>query len=833
MSQHTTDTDERDELRSVIDRARTDHEAVVDDTAAAELVDAVERNLPRDADAETRDDALVDAASARIERDPAYERIAARVARWRYYRRLLGEVPEDDAALAAAYGESFRSHVERGIAAERLDPRMDEFDLGVLADTLRPELDERLGYVAMETLVQRYFLRVDDEPSELPQVFWMRVAMGLALAEDDPTERAVEFYEAMARLRFVPSTPTLFHAGTTHPQLSSCYLTTVPDDLDAIFDAYGEHANLSKWSGGLGTDWTPIRASGATIESTGVDSTGVVPFLKISNDVTAAINRSGKRRGAACAYLECWHLDFPAFLDLRRNTGDERRRTHDMNTAAWIPDLFVQRVRDDGEWTLFSPDEVPDLHETYGSEFVERYEAYEEQADAGDIEQFERVDAADLWRTMLTRLFETGHPWLTFKDACNVRSPQDHAGVVRSSNLCTEITLNTSSEETAVCNLGSIDLSRHVVPASEDDEPAGAVGDASPTLDRERLADTVETAMRMLDNVVDLNFYPSEKAEHSNMRHRPVGLGVMGFHDALTDLGVPMASEEAVDVAGELQERVAYHAILNSSRLARERGSYESYEGSKWDRGVFPQDTIERLEAERGESVAVDPEESLDWSAVREHVADHGMRNSNTMAVAPTATISTIAGTTPSVEPRYSNLYVKSNMSGEFTMLNERLVADLKREGLWGDGIVDRLKYHDGSIQELSELPASVRELHRGAFEIDPRHQIRVAAQRGVWIDQSQSLNVFFPGTDGSVLDDVYQRAWESGLKTTYYLRTLGASQIEKSTLDLSEYDDTQFRGTGPGADGDSSAASDDADASDESGSDLPSVEDPTCDACQ
>ncbi|MFD1513805.1 ribonucleoside-diphosphate reductase subunit alpha [Halomarina rubra] len=828
MSQHTTDDDG---LRSTVERARTGHEGVVDEAAATDLVRTVERSLPTDADAKDRDDALVDAASARIERDPAYERLAARVARWRYYRRILGAVPEDDAALATAYRESFRETVERGVEAGRLDARMTDFDLDTLEEALRPELDERLGYVAMETLVQRYFLRVDDDPTELPQVFWMRVAMGLALNEDDPTARAVEFYEAMARLRFVPSTPTLFHAGTSHAQLSSCYLTTVPDDLDAIFDAYGEHANLSKWSGGLGTDWTPVRATGATIDSTGVDSTGVVPFLKISNDVTAAINRSGKRRGAACAYLECWHLDFPAFCDLRRNTGDERRRTHDMNTAAWIPDLFVQRVREDGRWTLFSPDEVPDLHDSYGREFAERYEAYEEQADDGEIEQFERVDAADLWRTMLTRLFETGHPWLTFKDPCNVRSPQDHTGVVRSSNLCTEITLNTSAEETAVCNLGSVNLSRHVVvsEASSADDDTGA----NARLDRERLADTVETAMRMLDDVVDLNFYPSEKAERSNLRHRSVGLGVMGFHDALTDLGVPMASEEAVELAGDLQERVAYHAILNSSKLARERDPYDSYEGSKWDRDIFPQDTIERLEAERGESVAVDPEESLDWTAVREHVAAHGMRNSNTMAVAPTATISTIAGTTPSVEPRYSNLYVKSNMSGEFTVANERLVADLKREGLWDDGMVDRLKYHDGSVQEIREVPESVRDLHRGAFEIDPRHQVRVAAQRGVWIDQSQSLNVFFPGTDGSVLDDVYQRAWESGLKTTYYLRTLGASQIEKSTLDLSEYDGTQFRDSA-GDGRDSAGNSHDTGAtSDDTGGELPSVEDPTCDACQ
>ncbi|MWG34301.1 ribonucleoside-diphosphate reductase subunit alpha [Halomarina oriensis] len=829
MSQRTSD---HDGLRSVVERARTGYEQVVDEAATDELVETVERSLPRDADARTRDDAIVDAASARIERDPAYERVAARVARWRYYRRLLGTVPEDDAAFADAYRESFRDSLTNGVEAGRLDGRMTEFDLDALADALRPELDERLGYVAMETLVQRYFLRVDDEPTELPQVFWMRVAMGLALNEDDRTGRAIEFYETMARLRFVPSTPTLFHAGTSHAQLSSCYLTTVPDDLDAIFDAYGEHANLSKWSGGLGTDWTPVRATGATIESTGVDSTGVVPFLKISNDVTAAINRSGKRRGAACAYLACWHLDFPAFLDLRRNTGDERRRTHDMNTAAWIPDLFVQRVREGGQWTLFSPDEVPDLHETYGSAFVERYEEYEAQADAGDIEQFERVDAADLWRRTLTRLFETGHPWLTFKDPCNVRSPQDHAGVVRSSNLCTEITLNTSAEETAVCNLGSVNLSRHVVDSGADEAADATVGDRAATLDRARLADTVETAMRLLDNVVDLNFYPSEKAERSNLRHRPVGLGVMGFHDALTALGVPMASEAAVELAGDLQERVAYHAILNSARLARERGTYESYAGSKWDRDVFPQDTIDLLERERGESVAVDPEESLDWSTVREHVATHGMRNSNTMAVAPTATISTIAGTTPSVEPRYSNLYVKSNMSGEFTMLNERLVADLKREGLWDDGMVDRLKYHDGSVQEITDVPESVRERHRGAFEIDPRHQIRVAAQRGVWIDQSQSLNVFFPGTDGSVLDDVYQRAWESGLKTTYYLRTLGASQVEKSTLDLSEYDGTQFRDRGDDGEDTATDGTDGTGETDPS-RDLPSVEDPTCDACQ
>jgi ribonucleoside-diphosphate reductase alpha chain len=502
-----------------------------------------------------------------------------------------------------------------------------------------------------------------------------------------------------------------------------------------------------------------------------------------------------------------------------------------MNTAAWIPDLFMERVEADEEWTLFSPDEVPDLHSTYGEEFEELYREYERQAEAGELRQFRTVDAADLWRKTLTRLFETGHPWITFKDPCNVRSPQDHAGVVNSSNLCTEITLNTSDEETAVCNLGSVNLSKHV---------------ADGELQRDRLADTVETAMRMLDNVVDLNFYPTENAERSNMRHRPVGLGVMGFHDALVEQDVPMASDDALAVADELQEFVAYHAILNSSRLAKERGSYESYEGSKWDRDLFPQDTLDLLEAERGRELPLDAEERLDWEPVREHVAAHGMRNSNTMAVAPTATISTIAGTTPSIEPRYSNLYVKSNMSGDFTVLNEHLVADLKREGLWDGELRDRIKYHDGSIQEINEIPEDVRELHRGAFEIDPRHQLRLTARRGVWIDQSQSHNVFFPSTDGSLLDDVYKTAWRLGLKTTYYLRTLGASQIEKSTLDMREYDDTQTRneavagdedvaadGRGGGARNGRSDTAADSDDSTGDACDLPSVEDPTCESCQ
>ncbi|MEM4781171.1 MAG: ribonucleoside-diphosphate reductase subunit alpha, partial [Halalkalicoccus sp.] len=741
--------------------------------------------------------------------EPEYETVAARVFRERYFGERVGEVEGGD--HDAAYRASFVESIERGIGADLLDERMGEYDLANLAEALRPARDDRLDHMAMETLYQRHFLRDNDEPIELPQTFWMRVAMGIALREVPEKREAYarEFYDLLSTLRFVHSTPTLFHAGTTHPQLSSCYLTTVPDDLEGIFDAYKEHAKLSKWSGGLGNDWTNLRASGARISSTGVESTGTVPFLKIANDVTGAINRSGKRRGAACAYLEAWHLDFPAFLDLRRNTGDERRRTHDMNTAAWVPDLFMKRVRNDETWTLFSPEEVPDLHGSYGREFEETYREYERQAENGELDQYERVEAAELWRTTLTRLFETGHPWITFKDPCNIRSPQDHAGVVNSSNLCTEITLNTSEEETAVCNLGSVNLSRHV----------GEDG-----LDRDRLEETVHTAMRMLDNVVDLNFYPTEKAERSNMRHRPVGLGIMGFHDALMEQRIPMNSETAVAFADRTQELVAYHAILGSSELAAERGAYDSYEGSKWDRGLFPQDTISLLEEERGREIPIDVNERLDWGRVREHVAEHGMRNSNTMAIAPTATISTIAGTTPSIEPIYSNLYVKSNMSGDFTVINDHLVADLRERGLWTEEIRDRITYHDGSIQEIDAVPADIKELYRGAFEIDPRHHLRLSAERATWIDQSQSHNVFFPSTDGSLLAEVYETAWELGLKTTYYLRTLGASQVEKTTLDMREYDDTQFR-----------ASEDDGERTTDENeeSSLPSVEDPTCEVCQ
>ncbi|WP_132058619.1 ribonucleoside-diphosphate reductase subunit alpha [Halorussus amylolyticus] len=813
MSQTTTTTDT---IRAVIDRARRGNEDVVTDEVLADLVTETERSLYEGASREELYDAAIGAATARVERDPAYKRVAAALFREQYNREVIGERPDD---LDSAYRETFAENVVRGVTEGLLDERMLAYDLDEMAGALVPDRDERFDYMALDTLYQRYFLKTaDGERLELPQGFWMRVAMGLALREPvaEREERAQEFYEVMSTLRFVPSSPTLFHAGTTHAQLSSCYLTTVPDDLEGIFDSYKGHAQLSKWSGGLGNDWTPLRASGALIESTGVESTGVVPFLKISNDVTAAINRSGKRRGAACAYLACWHLDYPEFIDLRRNTGDERRRTHDMNTAAWIPDLFVKRVQAGEEWTLFSPDEVPELHETYGAEFEELYREYEEKAEAGELRQYETVDAADLWRDTLTRLFETGHPWITFKDPCNVRSPQDHEGVVHSSNLCTEITLNTSQDEHAVCNLGSVNLSEHT---------------GSDGLDRERLRESVETGMRMLDNVVDLNFYPTEEAERSNMRHRPIGMGVMGFHESLIEQGVPFASEDAVEFADEAQEFVSYHAIRTSAELAGERGAYPSFEGSKWDRDILPHDTLDLLEDERGREIPLPREERLDWDAVRETIAEYGMRNSNTMAIAPTATISTIAGTTPSIEPLYSNLYVKSNMSGDFTVVNDHLVADLKDRDLWSAELVDRIKFHDGSIQEIDEIPADVRERHRSAFEIDPRHQLRLTARRGQWIDQSVSHNVFFPSTDGSLLDDVYQTAWELGVKTTYYLRTLGASQIEKSTLDMAEYGKTQTRGQSSADDGAGGGDSEDDESNDES--DLPSVEDPTCEACQ
>ena len=727
--------------------------------------------------------ALLLACASFIERDPAYSHLAARLFLQRIYKEVLG-APLHRERLDADYRQAFRDGLQRGVDGGAFDPRLLNFDLDRLAAALLPERDDLLLYMGVQTLYERYFTRLEGAVVEAPQAFWMRVAMGVALAEEQPDDQAIRFYELMSSLRFVASTPTLFHAGTRHPQLSSCYLTTIDDDLTSIFKALSDNAQLSKWSGGLGNDWSNIRATGATIHSTGVESQGVVPFLKIASDVTLAINRSGKRRGATCAYLESWHLDIEDFLDLRRNTGDERRRTHDMNTANWIPDLFMKRVLADAEWTLFSPDETPDLHRLYGRRFEERYRHYEALARAGKLKRHRVLPATKLWRKMLGMLFETGHPWITFKDPCNVRSPQDHAGVVHSSNLCTEITLNTSAQETAVCNLGSVNLEKHVSAAG---------------IDRELLADTVSTALRMLDNVVDVNFYPTEEAKRSNLRHRPVGLGIMGLQDALFKLDLAFEDPAALTTVDRIMELISYHAILASSRLAAERGPYESYAGSKWQRGLLPHDTLKLLEEERGMALEGEQGGVLDWEPVRAHVARHGMRNSNTMAIAPTATISNIAGCFPSFEPPYKNIYVKSNISGEFTVINPYLVADLRNAGLWSRELADELKFHDGSLQRMRHLPEHLRRKYKVAFEIDPIWYLRLAAARGKWLDQSQSLNVFMQGTSGRLLSEIYQFAWKLGLKTTYYLRTMAASQVEKATLGAA-YGFTQRRAAANGA---------------------------------
>ncbi|MEM6793196.1 MAG: ribonucleoside-diphosphate reductase subunit alpha [Acidobacteriota bacterium] len=726
------------------------------------------------------DRAMVLASAAFIERDPAHSYLAARLLRQRVIKEVTGRSVRDDeqdAVYRATFAENIREMMERSY----LDRRMGDFDLDRLAAALRPERDLQFQYLGLQTLYERYFLRSKDRCAELPQAFWMRVAMGLAIEEKDQRDEwAIEFYELLSQRRFVCSTPTLFHSGTSHPQLSSCYLTTVEDDLKHIFKCLGDNSQLSKWSGGIGNDWSNIRATGAAIESTKVESQGVIPFLKIANDVTNAINRSGKRRGATCAYLETWHYDIEDFLDLRKNTGDERRRTHDMNTANWIPDLFMKRVLADEQWTLFSPDEVADLHGLYGRAFEERYRHYEAKARQGEMDLVKVLPAKALWRKMLTMLFETGHPWITFKDACNVRSPQDHCGTIHSSNLCTEITLNTSADETAVCNLGSINLAEHMSANGE--------------LQRDLLAETVKTAIRMLDNVIDINFYPTEEARNSNLRHRPIGLGMMGFQDALYLLGLSFESEAALEFADSTHEWISYHAIQASSELAKERGSYPSFRGSKWSRGLMPLDTLDLLEQERGVPIEVSRTARLDWQSLREHVVEHGMRNSNTMAIAPTATIANITGCFPCIEPIYKNIYVKANISGEFTIVNSYLVDELKELGLWNDQMLDQLKYYDGNVSMIEGVPDSIKAKYKEAFEIDPVHALRMTAARGKWIDQSQSHNVFMKGTSGKMLNLIYSSAWRMGLKTTYYLRSLGATQIEKSTLDASKFGYTQKR---------------------------------------
>jgi ribonucleoside-diphosphate reductase alpha chain len=759
--------------------------------------------------------AVIMAMRARIEKDPAYSRVAARFLFNDLYKDVLG-IDDSHANFEKAYREGFAGVLKYGVEAGRLDPRLLEFDLSRIVGALTPERDRLVQYLGAQVLYDRYFLKdLDQNILEAPQYFWMRVSMGLALEEKDRESCAIEFYDTISSLRYVPSTPTLFHAGTKHPQMSSCYLTTVEDELSHIMKAIADNAQLSKWSGGLGNDWTNIRATGALIKSTNVGSQGVVPFLKIVDATTAAINRSGKRRGATCVYLETWHYDIEDFLELRKNTGDERRRTHDTNTANWIPDLFMKRVMADAEWTLFSPNETPDLHHTYGEKFERLYEAYEAKAEKGEINLYRKVRAVDLWRKMITMLFETGHPWITFKDPCNIRSPQDHVGVVHSSNLCTEITLNTSAEETAVCNLGSINLSQHV------DEHG---------LDLETLEATVTMAVRMLDNVIELNFYPTPESKNANLRHRPIGLGVMGLQDALYKLGFNFDSREALDFSDCTQEFISFHAILTSTKLAKEKGAYPSYKGSKWDRGLFPIDTVALLEKERGLATGLDLNGRMDWTDVRASVKKYGMRNSNCMAIAPTATIANIAGCFPSVEPIYKNIYVKSNFSGEFTIINSYLVDDLKRLGLWSDTLGEKLKYYDGSVQRIAEIPVALKQKYQEVFEIDAKCLVDHAALRGKWIDQSQSINIFSLSTSGKHISDVYQYAWKKGLKTTYYLRTLGASAIEKSTLDHASKYESQPDEAVP-ADNGSDRANVPATAMLSGSACL--LADPTCEACQ
>ena len=715
--------------------------------------------------------ACILAARTLIEKDPAYTRATARLLLHTIRKEILGEEVSQE-QMATRYADYFPQFIKKGIEAELLDSKLAQFDLARLGAALKAERDQQFDYLGLQTLYDRYFLHIDETRIEMPQAFFMRVAMGLCLNEIDREARAIEFYDVLSSFDFMSSTPTLFNSGSLRSQLSSCYLTTVADDLDGIYEALKENALLSKFAGGLGNDWTRVRALGSYIKGTNGKSQGVVPFLKVVNDTAVAVNQGGKRKGAVCAYLESWHLDIEEFLELRKNTGDDRRRTHDMNTANWIPDLFMRRVAEGGDWTLFSPSTCPDLHDKFGAAFEKAYVAYEEKVDRGEIKLYKRMPAKDLWRKMLSMLFETGHPWITFKDACNVRSPQQHVGVVHSSNLCTEITLNTSDSEIAVCNLGSVNLAHHLV-----DGPNGKV------IDHAKLKKTVSTAMRMLDNVIDINYYAVKKARDSNLRHRPVGLGLMGFQDALYQLRVPYGSQAAVEFADRSMEAICYYAYWASSELAEERGRYSSYRGSLWDRGVLPLDSLNLLAEQRGGYVEVDRSATLDWDGLRARIAQHGMRNSNCTAIAPTATISNIIGVDASIEPCFGNLSVKSNLSGEFTVVNEYLVRDLKKLGLWDDVMVMDLKHFDGSLRRIDRVPEELKQLYATAFEIEPQWLIEAGARRQKWIDQAQSLNIYMAGASGKKLDETYKLAWLRGLKTTYYLRTMGATHAEKSTV--------------------------------------------------
>ncbi|MDE2008777.1 MAG: ribonucleoside-diphosphate reductase subunit alpha [Candidatus Omnitrophica bacterium] len=713
------------------------------------------------------------AARSFIEKEPNYGFVAARLLLLMAYQEALGQDVSFE-RMRAEYPEYLNTYINLGVKHELLDSALKLFDLKALGKALVPERDFIFRYMGLQTVYDRYFIHWEDRRIELPQIFWMRVAMGLAVNEgEQKNQKAVEFYNILSTFRFMSSTPTLFNAGTRHPQLSSCFLTTVEDDLFHIFKCIQDDAMLSKWSGGLGNDWTNVRGMGSRIKGTNGKSQGVIPFLKVANDTALAVNQGGKRQGAMCAYLEAWHLDIEEFLELRKNTGDERRRTHDMHTAVWVPDLFMKRVKANADWTLFTPSECPDLHHIYGQAFEARYEAYEQMAREGKIKNFRTISAVQLWRKALSMVFETGHPWMTWKDPSNIRSPQDHAGVVHSSNLCTEILLNTSKDETAVCNLGSINLAVHVTDKG---------------LDANKLRQTIATAVRMLDNVIDINYYPTIESKAANQSHRPVGMGIMGFQDALYALNYSYASQEAVDFADESMEAVSYYALQASVELARERGSYCSYKGSKWDRGLLPIDTIGLLEKERGGYLTMDTSARMDWSPLRAAIKRDGLRNSLVMAIAPTATIGNITGVTQSIEPMYKNVFVKSNLSGEFTVINECLVEDLKKLGIWDQEMIDDLKYFDGSVQEITRIPAALKAKYATAFEIDYEWIIEAASRRQKWIDMGQSLNLYQAKPSGKKISDMYMFAWEKGLKTTYYLRSMGATRIEKSTLNINKY---------------------------------------------
>ena len=777
------------------------------DVSAEEIIEEAKKNLYDGVTMKDVRTSLVMTARTLVEKEPNYTFVTARILLDNLRTEALtflgvkGEATQGE--MEKLYPEVLQTFIQKGIENEIVNPELLNMDIKKLGAALKPERDKNFTYLGLQTLYDRYFIHKENVRYELPQVFFMRVAMGLSINEESREEKAIEFYNLLSSFDYMSSTPTLFNSGTIHSQLSSCYLTTVPDDLHGIYGAIQDNAMLSKWAGGLGNDWTPVRGLGSHIKGTNGKSQGVVPFLKVVNDTAVAVNQGGKRKGAVCSYLETWHVDIEEFLELRKNTGDDRRRTHDMNTANWVPDLFMKRVFEGKPWTLFSPNDTPDLHDLFGKAFEERYEHYESLTQSGEIEFYKKIDAGELWKKMLSMLFETGHPWVTFKDACNLRSPQQHTGVVHSSNLCTEITLNTSQEEIAVCNLGSVNLTHHLKDGK---------------LDQEKLQQTINTAIRMLDNVININYYAVGAAENSNMKHRPIGLGIMGFHDSLYMLKVPYASDEAVEFADRSMEAVSYYAIKASSNLAKERGTYSSYEGSLWSKGVLPIDSVAYLKENRGDSYAeVDQSTSLDWDSLRELVLSQGMRNSNVMAIAPTATIANITGVSQSIEPTYQNLYVKSNLSGEFTVANLHLVNALKKEGLWDSVMVNDLKYYDGSIKEISRVPEQIKSVYATAFEVEPRWLVDAASRRQKWIDQSQSLNLYIDEPNGKKLDVMYRMAWLRGLKTTYYLRSRGATTTEKSTI----------------ATGELNAVSASQEPMAGEAPDACSVLDPDCDACQ